>query len=141
MSSEPEYNDWQQVLTLIEQSVEQESHQLLLTMLLTPDERDALVARINIFRELLKGDLSQRQISQLLGVGVATITRGSNELKSKSEQEKAYLAELLENQKQADALFFSLLSPQRLLIYLLAGGKFAGKCSGLVNGISANINA
>ncbi|WP_260260812.1 trp operon repressor [Vibrio intestinalis] len=95
MSLQPEYQEWQQVLDLIKQSTESEQHEMLLTMLLTPDERDSLVARVNIFRELLKGDLSQRQISQLLGVGVATITRGSNELKSKSGDEKQQIAHLL----------------------------------------------
>ncbi|KJY83724.1 Trp operon repressor [Vibrio galatheae] len=97
MSLEPEYKDWQQILDLIEHSTESQQHQMLLTMLLTPDEREALVARVNIFRELLKGELSQRQISQMLGVGIATITRGSNELKSKSDAEKQLIATLLEN--------------------------------------------
>ncbi|KLN64248.1 trp operon repressor [Vibrio sp. VPAP30] len=96
MSLEPEYKEWQQILDLIEHSTESQQHQMLLTMLLTPDEREALVARVNIFRELLKGELSQRQISQMLGVGIATITRGSNELKSKSEGEKQQIAFLLE---------------------------------------------
>lgn len=96
MSLEPEYKDWQQILDLIGDSKESNQHEMLLTMLLTPDERDALVARVNIFRELLKGDLSQRQISQMLGVGIATITRGSNELKSKSVEEKQEIAQLLE---------------------------------------------
>lgn len=95
MSLEPDYKDWQQVLNLIKQSIDSEQHEMLLTMLLTPDEREALVARVNIFHELLKGDLSQRQISQMLGVGIATITRGSNELKSKSDEAKAEIAELL----------------------------------------------
>ena len=93
---EPEYKEWQQILDLVAKSSESHQHEMLLTMLLTPDEREALVARVNIFRELLKGELSQRQISQMLGVGVATITRGSNELKSKSAQDKAALAALLE---------------------------------------------
>ncbi|NOI83459.1 trp operon repressor [Vibrio tubiashii] len=97
MSLEPEYKEWQQILDLIEHSTESQHHQMLLTMLLTPDEREALVARVNIFRELLKGEMSQRQISQMLGVGIATITRGSNELKSKSEDEKQQIAALLEN--------------------------------------------
>ncbi|NOH25880.1 trp operon repressor [Vibrio europaeus] len=97
MSLEPEYKEWQQILNLIEHSTESQQHQMLLTMLLTPDEREALVARVNIFRELLKGEMSQRQISQMLGVGIATITRGSNELKSKSEDEKQQIAALLEN--------------------------------------------
>jgi len=64
-------------------------------MLMTPDEREALVARVNIFCELLKGEMSQRQVSQMLGVGIATITRGSNELKSRSEQEKETLSKLI----------------------------------------------
>ncbi|MEF1289053.1 trp operon repressor [Vibrio sp. M260118] len=101
MSLEPEYKDWQQIVELIEDSTKSSQHQMLLTMLMTPDERDALVARVNIFRELLKGELSQRQISQMLGVGIATITRGSNELKSKSDEEKQQIAALLEKNKDA----------------------------------------
>ncbi|MFM2588960.1 trp operon repressor [Vibrio sp. TBV020] len=99
MSLEPEYKEWQQILDLISDSTQSQQHEMLLTMLLTPDERDALVARVNIFRELLKGDLSQRQISQMLGVGIATITRGSNELKSKSAEEKQEIAQLLEKKE------------------------------------------
>ncbi|TFH91071.1 MULTISPECIES: trp operon repressor [Vibrio] len=99
MSLEPEYKEWQQILDLISESSQSQQHEMLLTMLLTPDEREALVARVNIFRELLKGDLSQRQISQMLGVGIATITRGSNELKSKSAEEKQEIAQLLEKKE------------------------------------------
>ncbi|WP_215404485.1 trp operon repressor [Vibrio gigantis] len=95
MASQPEYDNWQQLMDLVKTAVEKDQHDLLLTMMMTPDERDALVARINIFCELMKGDMSQRQVSQMLGVGVATITRGSNELKAKSEQEKAVIADLL----------------------------------------------
>jgi len=99
MSLEPEYKEWQQILDLISESSQSQQHEMLLTMLLTPDEREALVARVNIFRELLKGELSQRQISQMLGVGIATITRGSNELKSKSAEEKQEIAQLLEKKE------------------------------------------
>ncbi len=95
MSQQPEYTDWQQIVDLIKHSVDNEQHNMLLTMLLTADEREALIARVNIFNELLKGELSQRQISQMLGVGVATITRGSNELKSRSDEEKQLLEKLL----------------------------------------------
>ncbi len=96
MATNPEYTEWQQILDLVKSSVESDQHEMLLTMLLSPDERESLISRVNIFRELLKGELSQRQISQLLGVGVATITRGSNELKSKSDDEKSEIAQLLE---------------------------------------------
>jgi len=96
MATEPEYTEWQQILDLVKSSTKTDQHEMLLTMLLSPDERESLISRVNIFRELLKGELSQRQISQLLGVGVATITRGSNELKSKSDDEKSEIAQLLE---------------------------------------------
>ncbi|MEZ8225209.1 MULTISPECIES: trp operon repressor [Vibrio] len=95
MASQPEYENWQQLMDLVKTAAEKDQHELLLTMMMTPDERDALVARVNILCELMKGDMSQRQVSQMLGVGVATITRGSNELKAKSEQEKAAIVELL----------------------------------------------
>ncbi|MCD1193260.1 Trp operon repressor [Vibrio cholerae] len=95
MVQQPSFSEWQQVLDLVKQAVQQEQHEMLLTILMTPDEREALVARVNIVNELLQGELSQRQISQMLGVGIATITRGSNELKSRSEDEKAALAQLL----------------------------------------------
>ncbi|MEZ8630889.1 trp operon repressor [Vibrio lentus] len=95
MASQPEYDNWQQLMDLVKTAAEKDQHELLLTMMMTSDERDALVARVNILCELMKGEMSQRQVSQMLGVGVATITRGSNELKAKSEEEKAAIAELL----------------------------------------------
>ncbi len=91
----PEFSDWQHLMKLVKDSAAKDQHEMLLTMMMTADERDALVARVNILNELLKGEISQRQISQMLGVGVATITRGSNELKSHSEEEKQSLLALL----------------------------------------------
>ncbi|NAW84038.1 trp operon repressor [Vibrio sp. V43_P6S15P86] len=96
MSHEPEYKDWQQIIELIRTSMDSEQDEMLLTMLMSRDERESLISRVNIINELLKGELSQRQISQMLGVGIATITRGSNELKSKSDEEKDKLKVLLE---------------------------------------------
>jgi TrpR family transcriptional regulator, trp operon repressor len=94
MTSQPQYSDWPSFVELVRQAVNNGQDEQLLTMLLTSDERDALISRANIIVELLKGDLSQRQISQLLGVGIATITRGSNELKSIPEQQKQQLTKL-----------------------------------------------
>ncbi|OIQ24434.1 trp operon repressor [uncultured Vibrio sp.] len=96
MSLDPKYRDWQQLMDLIKRSADEDQHELLLTLLMTSDERDALLARTNIVYELLKGDISQRQVSQMLGVGVATITRGSNELKAKTDLEREQIAHLLE---------------------------------------------
>ncbi|MHC6526464.1 trp operon repressor [Vibrio proteolyticus] len=95
MSLEPDYTDWQQLMDLVKDAAADDQHTLLLTMMMTPDEREALVARLNIVSELLKGDKSQRQISQMLGVGIATITRGSNELKAKSDTERQQIARLI----------------------------------------------
>ncbi len=92
---EPHYQDWQQVLDLIQRSQSSEQQAMLMTMLLTSDEREAVTARVNILCELLKGDMSQRQISQMLGVGVATITRGSAEVKRLADKDKNALSDLL----------------------------------------------
>jgi len=97
MLPKPEFEDWQSFLRLVKKSVELKQDDMLLAMIMTTDEKDIFVSRVNILCELLKGDLSQRQISQMLGVGVATITRGSNELKGISEDEKIALSSLLLN--------------------------------------------
>jgi len=81
----PDFTQWQQVIDLLRQAATEQKEDALLQLLLTPDERDALLARVNIVHELLNGQRSQRKISELLGVGVATITRGSNELKHQDE--------------------------------------------------------
>ncbi len=51
----------------------------LLVGITTPAEREALTNRIEIVRRLLKGD-PQADIAADLGVGIATVTRGSREL-------------------------------------------------------------
>ncbi|EOD79450.1 Transcriptional repressor protein TrpR [Grimontia indica] len=96
MKATPEYSDWQDVLDLIHRASDNGDEAKLLKMLLTPDERSALIARVNILNELLKGEVSQRQLSQMLGVGIATITRGSNELKQLDDAQKQWLLELLD---------------------------------------------
>lgn len=95
MSQQPEYTDWSQLMSVAKEAADHGQHEMLLTMLMTPDERESLVARMNILCELLKGEMSQRQVSQMLGVGIATITRGSNELKSRTDEEREALARLI----------------------------------------------
>ena len=51
-----------------------------LDALLTPKEIEEFVTRLEIVK-LLKKDLPQHQIAKKLSVGVATVTRGSKELK------------------------------------------------------------
>lgn len=95
MSSHPDFTQWQDVLELVKKNINQYEDIDILTMLMSADERQTLISRVNIFNELLKGELSQRQISQMLGVGIATITRGSNELKSCTDEQKKQLRALL----------------------------------------------
>ncbi|PSW18924.1 trp operon repressor [Photobacterium sanctipauli] len=95
----PEFSEWQQVVDILRQAASEEKDDTMLRLLLTPDERTVLLSRVNILHELLNGERSQRKISELLGVGVATITRGSNELKHHDDETKAWLANLLEQQR------------------------------------------
>ncbi len=53
----------------------------LLEGLLTPAERHAIGQRLQI-AQLLKAGISQREIARRLGVGIATVTRGSREIKA-----------------------------------------------------------
>lgn len=52
----------------------------LIEGLLTPTEIEDIIKRIKIV-QMLKANVPQREIAQKLNVGLATITRGSTELK------------------------------------------------------------
>jgi TrpR family trp operon transcriptional repressor len=88
-------HDWQKLVDAITIAAQKGEHGTLLSILLTADEREALMTRANILHKLLNEECSQRQISQELGVGIATVTRGSNELKSRTVQEQELLSLLL----------------------------------------------
>jgi TrpR family trp operon transcriptional repressor len=53
----------------------------MLASLLTPGELDSIATRLEIAR-LLKAGVVQREIAKRLGVGIATVSRGSRELKA-----------------------------------------------------------
>lgn len=53
--------------------------------LLTSSELVDVANRLQIFQMLEEG-VPQRQIAEKLGVGIATVTRGSNTLKARKEQ-------------------------------------------------------
>ena len=49
--------------------------------LLTPSELTVISTRLEIAR-LIKEGMTQREIAKTLGVGIATVTRASNEIKA-----------------------------------------------------------
>ncbi|MBN6076785.1 trp operon repressor [Aggregatibacter actinomycetemcomitans] len=73
---------WNAFLNILQTAFEQGKAQDVLTLLLTPDERDALGLRLQIVARLLNKNLPQREIQQNLNTSAATITRGSNMLKT-----------------------------------------------------------
>ena len=67
---------------MLKTAFEQGKEQDVLTLLLTADERDAVGLRLQIIAQLLDKNLPQREIQQNLNTSAATITRGSNMLKT-----------------------------------------------------------
>lgn len=88
--------EWQQFLTLLNAAVMENKTDELLTMLLTADERNALGLRLQIVRALLENRLPQREIQQQLNTSAATITRGSNMLKTVDPEALKWVSEKLD---------------------------------------------
>lgn len=82
---------WQDVASLLNAQAGNEAMMEVLTILLTPEERSAVGARLAIIKALMAGEESQRDIAARLGVSIATITRGSNMLKTLDNNQKSLI--------------------------------------------------
>lgn len=76
MMSRKELNELIELLLNIKTKADMED---LLLGILTPKELEEIPTRLRIVKLLKKG-ISQHEIAQKLGIGVATVTRGSKEL-------------------------------------------------------------
>lgn len=82
---------WSSFLKLCRSTKSVGQFEELLNCLLTPEEKEMLSARTRILSELLKGELTQREIAERSQVSIAQITRGSNEVKRISDSLKEFL--------------------------------------------------
>lgn len=83
------------ITELLAEVAETEDLSLLVPLLLSAEELNAINGRILVYKELLRGEKSQREIAKEHKISIATITRGSNNLKSMSIAEKKLLQTLL----------------------------------------------
>jgi len=88
-------NGWHCFLELCLASKEEKDLGALFDLFLTAEERESIATRCLLISELLAEEKPQRQISQELGISIAKITRGSNELKRISQKYKEYLRDML----------------------------------------------
>jgi len=83
--------EWKKLVQLFLKAKNEEKMNALLHALLTISERESLVDRYRIIRELLLSEKPQREISEDLKVSIAKITAGSNELKRTTDEFKTFL--------------------------------------------------
>jgi TrpR family trp operon transcriptional repressor len=86
---------WQYFLKLCKGTRDEEILSELFELLFTPEEKTGMETRCLIIKALLEKQKNQRQISADLNVSIAKITRGSNELKRRSDELLDYLQDML----------------------------------------------
>jgi TrpR family transcriptional regulator, trp operon repressor len=92
-----ETQGWESFCELCSEFKDSDQIKELFELILTTEEKFALSMRYQLVKELLLGELSQRDIAKKLNVSISKITRGSNQLKLHSAEFKKKL--LLEMQK------------------------------------------
>jgi TrpR family trp operon transcriptional repressor len=72
---------WQKFIQLVVAVKDPQLVEELAKLLFTSEERDAISKRVLIIEELIKGEMTQREMAENLQISIAKITRGSNALK------------------------------------------------------------
>ncbi len=86
---------WQRFLTLCQSAQSSAELDELFMALCTAEERKQLAFRVDLIKELLAGEKTQRRIAADLGVSIAKITRGSNMLKTIKPKLRAFFEKYL----------------------------------------------
>ena len=79
---ESESGGWGGFLKLCRETKGEKELDELFWLFLTPEEREDIKTRFLIVKELVRGKKTQREMAKELGVSIAKITRGSNFIKS-----------------------------------------------------------
>ena len=83
-------------IDLIQGATNRDDLQRLFKLMLTREEHSAINGRVAIAKALIEGKESQREIATRLGVSIATVTRGSNNLKSMNDGERDFLMQAIQ---------------------------------------------
>ena len=86
---------WEDFLTLCKSVESTVALDELCSLLFTLEEKAQLALRVELVKELLKGQKTQREIARDLNISIAKITRGSNALKTTSESVKGFIKQQL----------------------------------------------
>ncbi|MGC7589565.1 trp operon repressor [Bisgaard Taxon 46] len=93
---------WHAFVEMLRMAFNEGKEQEVLTLLLTPDERDSVGLRLQIVAQLLDKNLPQREIQQNLNTSAATITRGSNMIKTMPPEFMDWIKAKLDEQSKKD---------------------------------------
>ena len=77
-----EEDGWRGFLALCLKAKSEKELDALLGLMLTASERDEIANRVLIFRDLVRGEKTQREIAKDLKTSIANVSRGSNCLKT-----------------------------------------------------------
>lgn len=86
---------WQQLFTVFEKTENSNLRLQLFEAFTTQKERNALATRIEVAKALLSEKESQREIAKRLDICIATVTRGSQNLKSLDIKDRNLLRDLI----------------------------------------------